>query len=97
MVSEVSHRWILLIAIVIWCRVYDHHVKEREREPFDPGLHYKQLSYDEKFGGMLPKICETICLTSPDHWSLGSLMICEKIEVGHNVPSGAMCQWVDEG
>lgn len=42
-------------------------------------------------------MCKTICLTSPDHWSLGSLMTCEKVDPGHDMPSNAVCQWVDNG
>jgi hypothetical protein len=39
---------------------------------------------------------ETISLTSPNHWSIGSLMTCSKVDVG-NVPSDAVCEWEDEG
>lgn len=44
---------------------------------------------------MPPKMYETICLTSSDHWSLGSMIICEKLQIGHDVPSDTVCQWVD--
>ena len=76
-------------------RVYELKVKEWECRPFDPELDCKPLSYNEKKGGMPPKMYETICLTSSDHWSLGSMIICEKLQIGHDVPSDTVCQWVD--
>lgn len=80
------------ITIIIRYRCYDWRVKQSERQPFDPEIHCKPLSYDEKMGGNPPRMPKTIFLTSPDHWSLGCLMTCEKIEVGNDVPSDAVCQ-----
>ncbi|RDL37567.1 uncharacterized protein BP5553_05000 [Venustampulla echinocandica] len=44
-----------------------------------------------------PYFEETVELTSPGHWSIGSLMLCEKVEEGQKVPSDVVCSWSDEG
>lgn len=45
-----------------------------------------------------PSIDETVGLISPDHWSIGSLMICEAHkDKDDEIPSGVVCSWEDCG
>jgi hypothetical protein len=41
-----------------------------------------------------PALNETFCLLSSGVWSIGSLMICEKLEDGH-IPLDVVCSWSD--
>jgi hypothetical protein len=41
-----------------------------------------------------PTLNETFCLLSPGVWSIGSLMMCEKLEDGP-IPADAVCSWND--
>jgi hypothetical protein len=75
-----------------------HEWESREiLENFDPEVDCKPLSYDAKYAKLEPQIRESIFPTSPNHWDIGSLMTCEKVEVGQEVPSDAVCTWMGDG
>ncbi|KUJ07190.1 uncharacterized protein LY89DRAFT_543952, partial [Mollisia scopiformis] len=44
-----------------------------------------------------PEMKKSVILTEPDHWNIGSLMTCEKIESGHDISPNILCQWTDDG
>ncbi|TVY36640.1 hypothetical protein LOCC1_G006790 [Lachnellula occidentalis] len=60
---------------------------------FDPLLMEKPIIFDEKTATVASKFEHSVLLTSPDHWDIGSLMTCEKIEPGYDVP--ADIRWVE--
>ena len=64
---------------------------------FDPLVDTRPISYVQKHARVAPEFDHSILVTSPGHWDVGSLMTCEKIELGHDVPSDAVCQWIDDG
>lgn len=94
-------------------RVYERRVLKESKQPFDELLSFTPImSYEEKFMACLPHMHETISLIEPDRWSLGSLMICEKLEGTQNDHEDELsllselslaprddivCQWEDSG
>lgn len=62
---------------------------------FDPLLDEKPISFEESTAIVAPEFDDSVLLTNPNHWDIGSLMTCEKIDPDYAVPPDIVCQWVD--
>ncbi|KAL3422211.1 hypothetical protein PVAG01_06367 [Phlyctema vagabunda] len=73
---------------------YDANIPELSPDPL---VQAPKLPWDEHMIELQPKIEDSIGLISPGLWSVGSLMLCQKLEEGKDLPPDAVCNWVDDG
>jgi hypothetical protein len=73
--------------------------KKLKNEHFDPLIDEKPISFEEKYAKVAPEMKNSVALTNPDHWDIGSLMTCEKIKIepGYDTSPSIVCQWTDHG
>ncbi|KAG9230698.1 hypothetical protein BJ875DRAFT_545968 [Amylocarpus encephaloides] len=71
---------------------YDPH---RQAPPPDPLVEIPRLLTSLDIA-LVPQPFETIILLAPDRWSIGPMMIAEKLKHGMETPPGVVCTWVDQ-
>ncbi|KAF4628709.1 hypothetical protein G7Y89_g9441 [Cudoniella acicularis] len=73
---------------------YDDFQPKRE---FDPLAHETELDWETYRAPMKPSIDETVGLTSPGNWTIGSSMLCKACNDKQQPPPEAVCSWTDNG
>jgi len=71
--------------VITYSRYYRWECKKKKKN-VDPLLDEKPISFEEMTAIVAPKFNHSVLLTNPDYWDITSLMTCEKIEPGYDVP-----------
>ncbi|KAH6706478.1 hypothetical protein BKA61DRAFT_698273 [Leptodontidium sp. MPI-SDFR-AT-0119] len=75
---------------------YVEDIGEPERE-VDPLVTDPLLPHCPNTNELEPPISDTVGQLFPGHFALGSLMLCKSVKYGQDIPSDAICHWLDEG